>query len=402
MDQMPALLDRSRTRARASTTGAGDDSRPLAATAALAAGWAAGIGLALCVCVALAGWLAGSTGSAADAVRVGVQAWLLGQGGGLRVGSVSVTAVPLGVTMLSAVLLWRTSAWAASTAPVPDVRTAGSGTAIVAALFATVATLAALLTGTGSVSVSPVRAFVSALLLAAVFGGLGMLRGADLLDDLWRRLPDDARAALRGAGAGVLAVFAAGALLVTAALVVDFGDAANIAHATGAGVVGGAILTVAGVLLLPNAALFGVAYLLGPGFVFGAGTAVAPSGVTLGRVPAFPLLAALPDEGAAPWWAAGLLAVPVLAGALAAAVALRHHPVRGLDRAALRGGLAGLVAGSATGAVTALAGGSIGPGRMGTTGAEVLACVATAAVAMTLGALLAGLLLGWRARRRTA
>jgi hypothetical protein len=400
MGTMSALLDRTRVLARTRGRAAADADDPgsAALTAALAACWAAGSVLALCVAVAVTGWFVGSTGTATDAVRVGTQAWLLGLGSGLRVGPVTVTAIPLGLTRVSAAVLWRAGRWTASTARATDLRAVAAGTAIVAGVFAAVALLAALLAATGEAAVGPLRAFGAALLLAVVSTGLGMLREAGLLTDLWAWLPEHARAALRGGAAGGLLVFAAGALLASAALAVDLTDAANVAQSTGAGVVGGAVLTLAGVLLLPNAALLGVAYLLGPGFAFGAGTTVAPGGVTLGRVPAFPLLAALPDEGAAPAWAAGLLAVPVLAGVLAAVVALRHHPVDGLLWALLRGGSAGLAGGVVVGAATALAGGAVGPGRMGETGAPALVCLATAAAAMALGGAVAGPLAHWRAR----
>jgi Family of unknown function (DUF6350) len=396
MGAMTDLVDR----ARASAARSGDAPRPLATAAALAAVWAAGAGLLLCASVALGGWLVGSTGTATDAVRVGVQAWLLGQGSGLRVGSVTVTAVPLGLTLLYGVLLYRAGAWAASTAQAEGARAVAAGTAVAAAVSAAVATAAALLTATASAGVSPVRAFVSAAVLAATFSGLGMLRASGLLDTVRDSLPDHLRAGLHGALAALLATLAGGALLTSVALAADFGDAAQVAEALDAGVVGGAILTLAGVLVLPNATLLAVAYMLGPGFVFGAGTTVSSSGVTLGKLPALPLLAALPDDGAAPAWAMVLPAVPVLAGALGAVVALRHHPVAGLDQAALRGGLAGLLGGVATGASTALAGGSVGPGRMAETGADVGGSLLAATVAMTLGGLLAGLLVCWRARRR--
>lgn len=402
---MSALLDRTRARLSAgistalSTGEAADDPRRLATTAPLAACWAAGVGLVVCVGVAVVGWLAGSAGDAADGVRVGVQAWLLAQGSGVQVGSTSVTALPLGLTLLSVVLLWRAGRWAAATTGVADLHAAGSGAAMMSAVYATGATAAALLTATRASAVSPVRAFLVSLLLAAAFSLLGMLHGAGLLPQVWALLPAYARDALRGAAAAVLAVLAAGTLTVTAALVLGFGDAANLARASGAGVVGGAILTAAGVLLLPNASLLAVSYLLGPGFAFGSGTEVAPSGVMLGRVPAFPLLAALPDQGAAPVWTMGLLAVPVLAGVLGAVVALRGSGVTALDQAALRGALAGLTAGLVAGALTALGGGAVGPGRMADVGAEVLACIASATVAMTLAAGLSGLVLGWRMRR---
>ncbi len=400
---MSALLDRTRARLSAglsiSSGQVGDDPRRLATTAPLAACWAAGVGLLVCVGVAVAGWLVGSAGSIADGVRAGVQAWLLAQGSGLEVGSVSVTALPLGLTLLSVVLLWRAGRWAAATTGVADLRAAGSGAAMMSAVYATGATAAALLTATEASAVSPVRAFLVALLLAAVFSLLGILHGAGLLGQMWDLLPAYVRDSLRGAAAAVLAVLAAGMLTVTAALVLGFGDAANLARASGAGVVGGSILTAAGVLLLPNASLLAVSYLLGPGFAFGTGTTVAPSGVVLGPLPAFPLLAALPDPGAAPAWTMGLLAVPVLAGALGAVVALRRTEVSALDQTALRGTLAGLVGGLLTGGLTALGGGAVGPGRMVDVGADVLACLATATVAMTLAGGLGGLVLGWRARR---
>jgi hypothetical protein len=399
MGAMATLLDRARVRTAGSAPG--DAPRPLPATAALAAVWAAGAGLVVCVAVALVGWLVGSAGTAADAVRIGVQAWLLGQGSGLRVGQVTVDAIPLGLTLLSVLLLFCSSRWAAARAGVADPRGVAAGTAIATALYATTTMACALLTSGEPAGVSPMRAFAAGLVVSAVSAGPGMLRGSGLSGEVWAALPEEVRAALRGGAAGAVAAFAAGALLVTVSLAADFGSAANVAHALGAGAVGGAILVVVGALLLPNAALFGVAYMLGPGFVFGTGTTVAPGGVTLGRVPAFPLLAALPGEGPTPWWTTGLLALPVLCGVLAAVVALRHHPVVGLDRAVLRGGLGGLVAGLVTGSATALAGGSIGPGRMAETGAQVLACTGVAAAAMALGGALAGLLVGWRLTRRT-
>jgi Family of unknown function (DUF6350) len=261
---------------------------------------------------------------------------------------------------------------------------------------------AALLTATESSVVSPFRAFLSALVLAVVFSALGMLRGSGLLAGVWAWLPEHARAAMHGAAAAVLSMCAAGTLLVSTALALDFGSAANVAHAMHAGVVGGALMTLAGILLLPNAALLGASYLLGPGFAFGTGTLVAPTGVSLGRVPAFPLLAALPDEGPASWWLMGLLAVPALAGVFAALVGLRHHPVDAYDQAALRAGLAGLLAGLLTGGMTGLAGGSVGPGRMSDVGAQVLACTGVGVVTMALPAVVTGVLVCWRTRRRAA
>ena len=71
------------------------------------------------------------------------------------------------------------------------------------------------------------------------------------------------------------------------------------------------------VLLLPNAAAAVLGLAAGPGFLVGAGTLVSVHGVTLGAVPALPLLAALPDTQAVPLIAFVSQAVPALAGLVA-------------------------------------------------------------------------------------
>ena len=60
------------------------------------------------------------------------------------------------------------------------------------------------------------------------------------------------------------------------------------------GIGGSALLLLASLSYLPNSVIWAIAYMLGPGFAFGVGTAVSPSGSALGAVPAFPMLAALP------------------------------------------------------------------------------------------------------------
>jgi hypothetical protein len=151
----------------------------------------------------------------------------------------------------------------------------------------------------------------------------------------------------------------------------------------------------------PNAVLFGSAYLLGPGFAVGTGTVVSPTMVALGPVPAFPLLAALPDAGPTPGWAVGLLAIPVIAGAAGAALAQRWYGVTAYDSSALRGFGTGFAAALLTTLAVALAGGPMGTGRMADIGAPVWEVLVAAVMAMSLGGLLAGLATAWWQRRRS-
>src|SRR5207249_3125968 len=78
-------------------------------------------------------------------------------------------------------------------------------------------------------------------------------------------------------------------------------------------------------------------YAAGPGFALGTGTVVSPGVVTLGAVPAFPLLAALPADGPAPWWRLAVLAVPPLVGGAVCFLLQRRDPSASYSHAALRG-----------------------------------------------------------------
>jgi len=121
--------------------------------------------------------------------------------------------------------------------------------------------------------------------------------------------------------------------------------------------------------------------------------------VALGPVPAFPLLAALPGSGSTPGWAAGLLAVPVIAGATGAALAQRSYKVTAYDSAALRGFGSGFGAALLTTLAIALAGGPMGTGRMADIGAATGEILVASVMAMSLGGLVAGLVTAWWQRR---
>ena len=106
-----------------------------------------------------------------------------------------------------------------------------------------------------------------------------------------------------------------------------------------------------GLLLLPNAAAAVLGLAAGPGFVVGAGTLVSVHGVTLGAVPALPLLAALPDTQAVPLIAFVSQAIPALAGLVAGQHGrpVVHRRDGGSVVAGLPGSLAGVLLGAVSG-----------------------------------------------------
>ena len=185
-----------------------------------------------------------------------------------------------------------------------------------------------------------------------------------------------------------------------AALVTDFDTALNVTSQlhtdTGATVQ----LVVVSLLVVPNAVVFSGSYLLGPGFTVGTNTIVSPSVVTVGALPMFPLLAALPDTGPTPGWTAALIGVPPLVAALGAMRAQRHHPTYRWEEGALHGCGGGMLAGLLFGLLALLAGGAVGPGRMTDVGPLAGAVLVHAVTAFGVGGLVGGLIATFWQRRR--
>ncbi len=115
-------------------------------------------------------------------------------------------------------------------------------------------------------------------------------------------------------------------------------------EALGPGVAGGAVLTLAQALLVPNLVVWTSAALVGPGFAVGS-TSVNLASSTLGPLPAVPVLGALPAAGPLPPAALALFAAPFAAG-IVAGLLLSHGRPRSGWVAALDVAGTGLVAGA--------------------------------------------------------
>ncbi|MET9676794.1 DUF6350 family protein, partial [Streptomyces sp. NPDC006482] len=174
-----------------------------------------------------------------------------------------------------------------------------------------------------------------------------------------------AAAALRAAGLGLVTLCGGGAVLAAVSLAWH-ADGAQTAFAGLAGEWSGRIAVLLLVLaLLPNMAVWGAAYGLGPGFTLGTGALATPLGLVGDpAVPPFPLLAALPAEGRGTWvhWAAAAvpLAATLVQGRCVGRMA-RGWPARD---AALTALAAAWGCGAAVAVLAAAAGGPLGSGRL--------------------------------------
>jgi Family of unknown function (DUF6350) len=366
----------------------------------LAALRAAALGLLTVMVLVLVAWAtaADSGASATEAVGGGLAIWLVGHLTRLSVPGGGYGLAPLGLTLLLAALLFSSGVRAARAAQVRDRRAVGSLTLTLAASYAAVAVVVALLARTPVVQPQPVTAFLGAGGLALVAGGAGVVRGSGRSAAWWSRVPTVGRLAVTGALGAVTVLLAGGSLLVAAMLSLHRGEASGVVSGLRAGISGSLLVLLICALYAPTAVVWGASYLVGPGFAAGTGTSVAVAGVHLGAVPALPLLAALPANGAGgvgwPLAVAATLAAGLVSGVLVDRAAAREpaQPIsswRDLLRVA---GLTGAVTGLALGALAAASSGPAGPGRLAHAGPTAwwVALAAAATTALVVAGILAG------------
>lgn len=384
--------------------GSGDlEGRPLALSAAIAALAAAATTMFTFMAVAVVGWFladAGAHGQTTDALRVGADVWLAGQGSGLSVGGVPLDIVPLALTGLIVAVIYRWGRWAGeSSQDVTDDRTVAIATGSFAGLYMVVAVVTCVVLGQDGASPGLGRAIIGSVLLSGIGGGLGMAAGSGRLSVWVRRVPGWVRSVVYGALASFLLLMAAAAVLVAVMVMLGLNQAASVMSGLHLAPGDYVMYTVATIAVVPNAVLFGGAYLLGPGFAVGTGTLVSPTVVSLGPVPAFPLLSALPKAGPTPAWTVGFMAVPVVVAMVGAVLAQRAYRVPAYDSAALRGFACGFGGALLTTVAIALAGGPMGTGRMADIGAPLGQVLVSAVATMSLAGLVAGVVTAWWQRR---
>jgi hypothetical protein len=328
-----------------------------------------------------------------DRFRFGTAVWLLGHGVPLRLGGDRITLVPLAVSLLAA---WRVGRAGVHTARAIGARSLGR------ALLAAVS-VAAVYAGLGALTANLVKPLATPLDGAVRLGGFGLVLagiGAAVesrtLRRLARRTPLVLRDALRTGTVAAALVLAGGAAVAGVALAISAGQAAATLATFHAGVVGQSGLTLLCLIYAPNLATWSAAYLIGPGFAVGAGTVVSAGKVSLGALPAVPVLAALPDSavsGAGPL----LLGLP-MAGGMAAGWLLvrrrlrlaadREGPDPGWGETVVASTLSGLVGGVLLGLASVASSGGLGSGRLSALGPDGVAVGLVAAAVVALGAVL--------------
>jgi hypothetical protein len=271
---------------------------PLVVTSAMAACAVMVTGLVIMIPLVLAGWIAAPHAGLGlpGVLRTATGLWLAAHHVGFALhGAGRIGMLPLGLVLIPGALLWRAGSWVVRTSELSRLSEAGYAAAALAAPYAVLCGALALASRSPIAVPSLPQAVIAGFLIALCAGGLGGARALAPWGRLARLLPPRPRSVVLGT-AGALAVLgAAGAVLAGASLAAHLPEYRSLNDALGAGPVGSVLLLLAQLAYVPNAVIWAVCFTLGPGFAFGAGTVIAPTGAALGPLPMFPLLAAMPS-----------------------------------------------------------------------------------------------------------
>ncbi len=388
--------------------------RPLVLLAPLAGAAAAASTLVVCLALGVAGWFltdAGAHGAPRDGLWVGSLAWLMAHGSGVHADGALVSVMPLGITLACAWVTWRLGHRLGDSISGhgPDAQRIADGerdwtvpgaAVLYAAGYAAVALVTGTLASTGETAPDLSRVVLWCVVLCGVLGAPAIAIGSGRAAIWTATLPASVVAVAASCRRVVRLWLLVSLLAFLGALVTDFDTALNVTSQLGTDTGATVQLVALSLLVVPNAVVFSGSYLLGPGFTVGTHTLVSPAVVTVGALPMFPLLAALPDTGPTPAWTSALIGVPPLVAALGAMRAQRHHPTYRWEEGALHGCGGGMLAGALFGVLALLAGGAVGPGRMTDVGPLAGAVLVHGVTAFGIGGLLGGLLATWWQRRR--
>lgn len=372
---------------------------PVLVAAAVTTGWAAAVSYLSVVAVVGLAVLVGGGATVPVVLRFGTAGWLLAHGVPLGTSAGPLGLVPLAVSALAA---WRVVRAGVHTARAIGARQRGPlRLAIVAAtmvglVYGVFGAVAAAAAHNDALAISPVRAGLTCGGFALVAALAGAVVESRIAADRWNRLPLAVRDAARTGGVAALLVLGAGAAVAGVAVAVAGGEASSMLSGYHTGVAGQAGLTLLCLVFAPNLAVWSMSYLVGPGFVVGAGATVSAAKVSLGALPAVPVLAGLPST-AASGLAAPLLGVP-MAGGMAAGWLLARRRLRQVEQGvpeptwgALLGAAAGAgpVAGILLGLAAWASGGSLGSGRLAETGPTAWSVGLVGALVVAVGSVIA-------------
>lgn len=304
---------------------------------------------------------------------------------GIEFDSFQVTFLPLGLTLMMALMVIRIGHRLSSTSSLWPAWLSGAIT------FGGASYLLSLIAGNEAAVVSewdplfrPALFFGGLLFISSVVGKRFELvsgsnppeaperiwvreRFKNVLANLHWSISAAAIPALRIGTSVMVILVLFSSLLIGVALAAGWIEVLRLYQALSLSLLGGLVLTLGQLALLPNLIVYGAAWISGAGFAIGAGSYVSPLASQLGPLPALPLFAALPTGG----FDRGIIfaLIPIISSLVVTLAArksldrMRWEFATAFSAASALSALSALVAAAIAFVLASLASGSLGPGR---------------------------------------
>lgn len=306
------------------------------------------------------------------AAGAGVRVWLLAHGVAAGTAVASVSLVPLGLTAVFGSL-------AAGLARRFAVPTTGSWLAFTVTYAACAGGIASASHAETTAPHAVLRAAIVGILVAGGGAGAGLHRAGWLQGFGARRVPARVSSGLRLGAATALGLGAAGAMAFCLWSIAGWSEITRVAGTLDADPVGTLALALGEAAYAPTLAIWGVAWLAGPGFTVGTATVYAPGHLTTGPLPSIPLLGSLPHATGGLLVLAPLVVLGVAAAARLLADRFGARPSAGTQAVAVA--TVTLLAAAGAGASR----GSLGGGALASVGPSPVATALWVALLVTLG-----------------
>lgn len=270
---------------------------PIAVAGAIAAVTSVAVGLISSFVVIFIVWLFAGHGNetTTQVVRASGVGWLGTQFVPIEIAGTPYGLMPWGFIVIPVVVLWKSMHWALKSAQPHTVHDYWYTAGALAGVYALIGMFVSMFTSTNDLKTNALRALINTFVIAAMVAAASVLTYAPsktlLIDPLPRMIVDGIRP---GFIVSAFLVFL-GALLSTASLLVHFKEVKSVATLMAPAALDGFFLMLLGIAYLPTAAIWAMAYIVGPGISLGATATISAALTNPGRLPAFPLLAALPS-----------------------------------------------------------------------------------------------------------
>ena len=289
---------------------------PAPIAAALAAGSAIAFGFIATFTVIMAAWLIAAHGTETvnQVLKASGISWLGLQLVPVTIGTQTIGLLPWGFIALPIYFLWRSTHWAIKSAEPKTSKDFWSLAGLLAGFYALANLALAVICSTTSLSVNYLEVVLRTFTLGALVSTATILTFAPSKSEIIGRLPVAVRDAIKPGFTAFMVLVGLGSALCTVSIFVHFREISAVAEVMAPVSVDGFFLMLLGVGYLPTAAVWSMAYMIGPGVVVGGTGVVSIYQSNPGALPAFPLLSVLPDS--APASAKLFILAPLFVGVL--------------------------------------------------------------------------------------